>query len=139
MKKNSSPKATTGFSDEKFKDAQSGNSTKDLAVEVDAAVKKGARGMGATLRTKHIAVSFYSLDEAMALVRDKGVTTARDYKILRKDFPLLPKNPFAHYGEQCKSWNELFGVPELYSTLDAAGKAAQALGIKGALEYRKRR
>lgn len=139
MKKNSSPKATTGFSDEKFKDAQSGNSTKDLAVEVDAAVKKGARGMGATLRTKHIAVSFYSLDEAMALVRDKGVTTARDYKILRKDFPLLPKNPFAHYGELCKSWNELFGVPELYSTLDAAGKAAQALGIKGALEYRKRR
>ncbi|PPA03539.1 hypothetical protein C4E44_13715 [Pseudomonas sp. MWU12-2312b] len=44
-----------------------------------------------------------------------------------------------HYGEKCKSWNEFFGVPELYGTLEEAAKAAQSLGIEGAVEYRKRR
>jgi hypothetical protein len=95
--------------------------------------------MSSALRTKHIAVPFYSLEESMSLVRDKGIVTAKAYNILRKDFPLLPKDPANFYGELCESWNYFFGVPELYSVLEEASQAARMLGIKGAIDYKKRR
>ncbi|WDH24414.1 VPA1269 family protein [Pseudomonas chlororaphis] len=118
-----------------------GTSEKLESAEVEgvAGVKVSKRGSGGALRTKHIAVQFYSLAESMALVRDRGVVTAKDYRSLRKDFPLLPKDPSTFYGEECKGWNYFLGVPDLYSTLEEAGKAAQVLGIKGHNEYKKRR
>lgn len=137
--KNTPPNGVPDTSDLKIADPQSQNSLKNVTIEADAVVKKNARGMSGTLRTKHIAVSFYSLAESMKLVQEKGIVTAKDYKILRKDYPLLPTDPSTFYGESCRTWNYFFGVPELYSTLEEAGEAAQILGIKGHNEYKKRR
>jgi hypothetical protein len=139
MKKSSSGKRQVGFHDGSLTDTNSESNATDSAGEAVAVIKKNGRGKSATLRTKHIAVTFYSLPEAIALVRERCVTTVKDYKELRKEFPLLPNNASTHYGEHCKSWSQFFGVSELYSTLEAAAEAAQALGITGHAEYRKRR
>ncbi|ASI89633.1 gamma-mobile-trio integrase GmtZ [Vibrio mediterranei] len=84
--------------------------------------------------------SYYeSIEEASKAAISLGIKTGREYHKLRKLDPLLHYSPHVYYGDSWVSWQSFLKTEvEKYETLNQASKAALKLGIKTAIEYKKR-
>ncbi|SDG80748.1 Phage integrase family protein [Pseudomonas benzenivorans] len=79
--------------------------------------------------------------EAQSAAQALGIKRKPDYKKRYREDPRLPATPHVAYADAgWKDWYDFLcnERPDLYSTYAEAQAAAQALGIKRALEYNKR-
>jgi hypothetical protein len=84
--------------------------------------------------------TFLSLQQAMSMVREMKPVSYKDYVMRRGDYPGLPANPNAYYGNDYPGW-EIFssGSTKPYPTVEEARASVLKLGIQSFREYKVRR
>ena len=90
-------------------------------------------------RRKH---HYSTLEEASRAAQALGIITSIEYNKRYKEDPRLPSAPLEKYADEWQNWSIFLGqydrIKNLYSTLEEASHAAQALGIMVKTEYNKR-
>ncbi len=79
-------------------------------------------------------------EEAKRAVRALNIRNSREYRVRYREDPRLPSNPHEIYRDRWESFPAFTGAGNrrLYKRLEDAARAAQALGIKSSLDYRRR-
>ena len=80
-----------------------------------------------------------TLEEASHAAQALGITTLTGYRERYKEDPRLPRQPQHINADEWPGWSVFLGVDNLfYPTLEEASHAAQALGIRIEIGYKKR-
>ncbi|HIF9084649.1 TPA: gamma-mobile-trio integrase GmtZ [Photobacterium damselae] len=81
-------------------------------------------------------VHYATLKQASEATRMLGIKSSLEYNERYFEDPFLPSNPFSTYAKEWPGWREFLGK-ENYRTFDEARNAAQALGVKTYIEYKR--